>query len=159
MKLIVITTPQFFEGEAAAVTSLFQNGKYSTCASRELRQRRWGIFFNNYRWNICRALSRMSNSSWHPFSVWKEFIWTDAIHRYRPDIRDMSVALVTLLKKCWNINQIVTMCSSAPFMTVYPKKASLLLTPAIPCRRRSKLVLSTQRWWHWVASPWNIFRK
>ena len=26
MKLIVITTPQFFEGEAAAVTSLFQNG-------------------------------------------------------------------------------------------------------------------------------------
>ena len=26
MKLIVITTPQFFEGEAEAVTSLFQNG-------------------------------------------------------------------------------------------------------------------------------------
>lgn len=26
MKLIVITTPQFFEGEVAAVTSLFQNG-------------------------------------------------------------------------------------------------------------------------------------
>ena len=26
MKLIFITTPQFFEGEAAAVTSLFQNG-------------------------------------------------------------------------------------------------------------------------------------
>ena len=38
------------------------------------------------------------------------------------------------------------MCSSAPFMTVYPKKAILPLTPAIPCRRRSKLVLSTQRW-------------
>lgn len=26
MKLIVITTPQFIEGEAEAVTSLFQNG-------------------------------------------------------------------------------------------------------------------------------------
>ena len=26
MKLIVITTPQFFKGEAAAVTSLFRNG-------------------------------------------------------------------------------------------------------------------------------------
>ena len=25
------------------------------------------------------------------------------------------------------------MCSSAPFMTVYPKKAILPLTPAIPC--------------------------
>ena len=70
MKLIVITTPQFFEGEAAAVTSLFQNGleilhlRKPGASAEEME-----YFCGSCRWNICRALSRMSNSSWHPFSV------------------------------------------------------------------------------------------
>ena len=70
MKLIVITTPQFFEGEAVAVTSVCQNGleilhlRKPGASAEEME-----YFLRQLPMDICRALSRMSNSSWHPFSV------------------------------------------------------------------------------------------
>ena len=70
MKLIVITTPQIFEGEAAAVTSLIPK-RFEILHLRKpgASAEEMEYFLNSCRWNICRALSRMSNSSWHPFSV------------------------------------------------------------------------------------------
>ena len=67
MKLIVITTPQFFEGEAEAVTSLFQNGleilhlRKPGASAEEM-----GNFLQQLPMEY---MPRMSNSSWHPFSV------------------------------------------------------------------------------------------
>ena len=70
MKLIVITTPQFFEGEAAAVTSLFQNGleilhlRKPGASAEEME-----YFLRQLPMEYMPRISRMSNSSWHPFSV------------------------------------------------------------------------------------------
>lgn len=101
MKLIVITTPQFFEGEAEAVTSLFQNGleilhlRKPGASAEEM-----GNFLQQLPMEYMPRI--VTHEQFQLASVFglKGIHLNGAIRRYRPDIRDMSVALVTLLKKC-----------------------------------------------------------